>query len=213
MIGWLDSWMAGWLDQYERYAAAEAAYAPGGEINMRKFAAKYKRRMKLGRTYGYRSEGHLIDLFIIGGRIPADVRDRLKVFVSRPEADQLDYTETPPEGLSSEVDDELDLPLEYRSTARAALSNLGLPDNTSYYIFQDQQGHLWFCTAGGLAKFDNIPPKLEVVDAIPQIVKTLITQLVSAKPCGDKDSSFFSSPYSFYMNPQRRLGLEEQRAR
>ncbi len=48
----------------------------------------------------------------------------------------------------------------------------GLPDGHYYYIFQDQQGHLWFGCSGGLAKFDNIPPKLQLTDTIPEIIKT-----------------------------------------
>lgn len=48
----------------------------------------------------------------------------------------------------------------------------GLPASDFYYVFQDKQGHLWFCSAYGLAKFDNIPPKLEFAEQIPDKVKS-----------------------------------------
>lgn len=54
----------------------------------------------------------------------------------------------------------------------------GLP--TGYYkyakyyndIFQDREGHLWFCSSNGLAKFDNIPPKIVNKTGIPEIVRS-----------------------------------------
>jgi ligand-binding sensor domain-containing protein len=48
----------------------------------------------------------------------------------------------------------------------------GLPDGFYSYIFQDKHGHLWFCTPGGIAKFDNIAPKLELTSKIPGIIKS-----------------------------------------
>jgi len=48
----------------------------------------------------------------------------------------------------------------------------GLPASFCYYIFQDQQGHLWFACSYGLAKFDNIPPQLTLQTSIPPIVKS-----------------------------------------
>ncbi len=112
------------LDQIEQYGVAEAVFAPGGELDFRKFKAKYPQRPKIGRSYRYERESRLFDLFIIYGRIPTDIRDRLKTFVPRPEADNMNYVDTPPGSIPSEIQDEPDMPLEIRSTARSALSNL-----------------------------------------------------------------------------------------
>ncbi|WP_459903767.1 two-component regulator propeller domain-containing protein, partial [Desulfosarcina cetonica] len=48
----------------------------------------------------------------------------------------------------------------------------GLPEGRYYYVFQDRTGHIWFCSKNGLAKYDNIPPKIELVDEIPKFIKT-----------------------------------------
>jgi len=49
----------------------------------------------------------------------------------------------------------------------------GLPESVKYfYVFEDRHGHLWFCTDNGLAKFDNIPPKLDLSTPISDIVKS-----------------------------------------
>ncbi|CAN2042630.1 Two component regulator three Y domain-containing protein [Candidatus Magnetomoraceae bacterium gMMP-15] len=62
--------------------------------------------------------------------------------------------------------------------------------NGAYYIFQDKQGHLWFCCGGGLAKFDNIPPKLQLSQNIPKFLKS---QSLSFQFKGD-DGKFGSPP-------------------
>ena len=48
----------------------------------------------------------------------------------------------------------------------------GLPEGRYYYVFQDRTGHIWFCSKNGLAKYDNIPPTIQVIDEIPQIIRT-----------------------------------------
>ena len=48
----------------------------------------------------------------------------------------------------------------------------GLPIGHYKYIYQDEDGHLWFCCFGGLAQFDNIPPKINLIKPPSKIVKT-----------------------------------------
>ncbi|OQY57635.1 MAG: hypothetical protein B6245_16010 [Desulfobacteraceae bacterium 4572_88] len=48
----------------------------------------------------------------------------------------------------------------------------GLPAGSYKYIFQDEQGHLWFCGSGGIGKFDDIPPALEPPKSVLNIVRS-----------------------------------------
>ncbi len=65
----------------------------------------------------------------------------------------------------------------------------GLPGIAYYSIFQDQQGHLWFATGGGLAKFDNIAPAIELLTPIPS---TLASNQLAFQFKGDDGQ--FGSP-------------------
>ena len=48
----------------------------------------------------------------------------------------------------------------------------GLPIGHYKYIFQDKDGHLWFCCLGGLAVLDYYAPKLTTKTNIPDYVST-----------------------------------------
>jgi len=61
------------LDDLEKAAVQEAAFASGGELNLTKFKAKYGQTAPLGKSHGWRAKGHLVDLFIVDRIIPPGV--------------------------------------------------------------------------------------------------------------------------------------------
>ena len=114
----------GRLSKIEQSAVAEAVFAGDGKFDEEQFRAKYSKTLELDQSSGYRTDGHLIDLFIINGQVTADIRCSLKAFVSKPKADNMKYVANLPATIKSDDQDEEELPLKTRETARAALDNL-----------------------------------------------------------------------------------------
>jgi len=112
------------LSKIEQYAVAEAAFAPDGKIDFRKFDAKYLEEPDPDQSLGDMGKSDLLDLFIIGKQIPDDIRSNLKTFVSKPKSDYVKYVEKLPKSIEPAIKGEARLALEIRSTSQVALSNL-----------------------------------------------------------------------------------------
>ncbi len=112
------------LSKIEQSAVAEAVFAPEGKFNHRQFRAKYLQTPELGRSSGFRADGHLIDLFIINRQVPADLRRELKTFIPKPKSDNVKYVDKLPASIKPDKQAEEKLPLKTRETAVAALHNL-----------------------------------------------------------------------------------------
>ncbi len=113
------------LDDLDKAAVREAVFASRGKLNQTKFKAKYGQTAPLGRSQGWRAKGHLVDLFIVGRIIPADLRNALKTFVKKPEKDEIKYFERLPESIPLDIREKtVDRELLVRNTASAALNNL-----------------------------------------------------------------------------------------
>jgi len=103
------------LPQAGQHAVSETVHTWGGTFDFRMFVNKYKSSpwTQTEGRYGRKSE--LLDLFLIRGRIPSDLLEKLKVVAPKPPKDTTSYTE------NTEV---LDEGLTVRETARPALANL-----------------------------------------------------------------------------------------
>ncbi|MBW1675483.1 MAG: helicase-associated domain-containing protein [Deltaproteobacteria bacterium] len=112
------------LSKIEQYAVAEAAFAPDGKIDFRKFDAKYLGGLNPDQSPGYRGKNNLLGLFIIGNQMPADIRSSLKTFVPKPKSDHVKYVEKLPKSIQSAIKGEPGLTLKIRATSQVALSNL-----------------------------------------------------------------------------------------
>ncbi len=114
------------LSDIEKAAVREAVFARGGILDTKKFKAKYGQTAPVGKSLGWRPEGHLIDLFIVNRIIvPTDLQQVLKGFVKKPEKDQIHYLEKLPESVLLDIHEETEeRTLIVRNTASAALTNL-----------------------------------------------------------------------------------------
>ncbi len=114
------------LSDIEKAAVGEAVFARGGILDTKKFKAKYGQAAPVGKSLGWRPEGHLIDLFIVNRIIvPADLQQVLKQFVNKPHKDQIHYLDKLPESVLLDIHEETEeRTLMVRNTASAALMNL-----------------------------------------------------------------------------------------
>jgi hypothetical protein len=114
------------LSDIEKAAVREAVFARGGILDTKKFKAKYGQAAPVGKSLGWRPEGHLIDLFIVNRIIvPVDLKQVLKEFVQKPEKDQIRYLKKPPESVLLDIHEKTEeRTLIVRNTASAALTNL-----------------------------------------------------------------------------------------
>ncbi len=111
------------LSSIEKAAVREAVFAPGGKLDTARFKAKYQQELPADRSWGY--EVNLMDLFIVGRRVPADLREKLATFVKKPKADCISYVDKLPQFVNFDSDDETEkINLYVRNTAAAALNNL-----------------------------------------------------------------------------------------
>ena len=104
------------LSPLAQLAVSEAVHTWGGRFERRMFMARYAASPWAEAKKGSRQgTGDLLSLFIIGGRIPADLLQTLRDFVPAPLEDQIRYAETGP-GEECQV----------RETAQAALANAAM---------------------------------------------------------------------------------------
>jgi hypothetical protein len=62
------------LNPIEKATVQEALFAPEGLLDKTQFKAKYQHAPPLGRSMGWRAEGHLVDLFVISRHVPEDLK-------------------------------------------------------------------------------------------------------------------------------------------
>jgi hypothetical protein len=133
------------LDDIQRMAVAETAYALDGFFEGNRFRAKYGRLPDFtikenGRRYSYYGPPTALGLFLYhqngGYSLPDDLRERLRTFVSEPEPVRLNTVETLPEQIGesrltvrhSERDAMVDLSVLLRLTDQGKLQ---VSDKTS----------------------------------------------------------------------------------
>ncbi|HJU53313.1 MAG TPA: hypothetical protein VJ715_02035 [Pyrinomonadaceae bacterium] len=90
----------GQLDGTQRNAVSEVVHSPDGLFRAYRFQARYGGQPNWGTRdqWGYNRTPSLLCLFIYrDGLMPAELRERLKAFVSEPPAPKLKVTEKPPE--------------------------------------------------------------------------------------------------------------------
>ena len=114
------------LSDIEKAAVREAVFARDGILDTKKFKAKYGQAAPVGKSLGWRPEGHLIDLFIVNRIVvPADLQRALRQFVKKPDKDQIHYLDILPESVLLDIHEETkEKTLMVRNTASAALTNL-----------------------------------------------------------------------------------------
>jgi hypothetical protein len=113
------------LDDMGRAAVREAVFSPEGTLDIVRFEAKYQQVASLGKSSGWRAKGHLVDLFIVGKLVPADLRKALKTFIKKPEKDRIKYSEKLPKSIPLDIHEKtVDRHLNVRNTAAPALNNL-----------------------------------------------------------------------------------------
>ncbi len=103
------------LNLSAQHAVSETVHTWDGRFELRMFINKYScsPREEQGDRYGRKKE--VLDLFLIRGRMPADLLGKLKEIAPKPKKDTIKYTD------NNVV---LDEGLTVRETARAALANL-----------------------------------------------------------------------------------------
>ena len=113
------------LSKMERAAVQEAAFSYGGRLDATKFMAKYEQAPPRCRSLGWGSDGDLVDLFLVNGCVPADLRKLLLIFLQKPQEDRLKYSNSLPETILLDIDGKTEKRnLVVRNTASAALNNL-----------------------------------------------------------------------------------------
>ncbi len=96
-------------------AVSETVHTWDGIFEFRMFVNKYGSSPRTQKGDRYSRKKELLDLFLIGGRIPYDLFEKLKTIVPKPPKDKVNYIEN---GAM------LDEGLTVRETSRAALANL-----------------------------------------------------------------------------------------
>ncbi|OQY50242.1 MAG: hypothetical protein B6240_02025 [Desulfobacteraceae bacterium 4572_87] len=115
----------GRLSDIEKAAVQEAIFSPAGELNLIKFKAKYQQEAPIGQSLGWRSNGYLVDLFIVNRHVPDDLGNLLIEFIKKPEKDRIKYADKLPESIRLDIHEKtVDRDLNVRNTAAAALNNL-----------------------------------------------------------------------------------------
>ncbi len=113
------------LDPIEKATVQEALFASDGILDKTQFKAKYQQAPPLGRSMGWRAEGHLVDLFVINRHVPEDLKKGLKAFVKAPKEDDIRYVDKLPEVILLDIKEKtVERDLFVRNTAAAALNNL-----------------------------------------------------------------------------------------
>ncbi len=98
-----------------QHAVSETVHTWGGTFESRMFVNKYGSSPWTQTKDGYGRKKDVLDLFLIRGRIPCDLLEKLKTVAPKPPKDTISYTEN---------GDVLDEGLSIRETPRAALANL-----------------------------------------------------------------------------------------
>ncbi len=115
------------LDETQRTAVAETAYAPDGLFDENRFRAKHgclpEFTVKENGRYSYYGPPTALGLFLYDQdgyySLPVDMRERLKAFVPEPESVQLSTSETLPESIDENR-------LTVRHTERDAMVDLSV---------------------------------------------------------------------------------------
>lgn len=115
------------LDETQRTAVAETAYAPDGLFDENRFRAKHgclpEFTVKENGSYSYYGPPTALGLFLYDQdgyySLPVDMRERLKAFVPEPESVQLSTSETLPESIDENR-------LTVRHTERDAMVDLSV---------------------------------------------------------------------------------------
>ncbi len=92
----------GALDDLHQAAVSEVVHSPSDQFDRAGFRAKYGSDPDWGRfsSYGDPGKPSLLCLFIYGGVMPQDLKERLKAFVPSPRAVQVNTVEKPPATVS-----------------------------------------------------------------------------------------------------------------
>ena len=115
----------GRLDSIEKAAVQEAAFSPGGELHITQFKAKYHHTPPIGKSLNWPPKGHLVDLFIVKGHVPDDLRNLLNEFLNKPQKDHIKYSKKLPRSIRLDIDERtVERDLNVRNTAAAALNNM-----------------------------------------------------------------------------------------
>ncbi|MCD6294706.1 MAG: helicase-associated domain-containing protein [Deltaproteobacteria bacterium] len=115
----------GRLSDIEKAAVQEAIFSPEGELNLIKFKAKHQQEAPIGRSLGWRSNGYLVDLFIVNRHVPDDLGNLLIEFIKKPEKDRIKYADKLPKSIRLGINEKtVDQKLLVRNTASAAINNL-----------------------------------------------------------------------------------------
>ena len=115
----------GRLSDIEKAAVQEAIFSPEGELNLIKFKAKYQQEAPIGQSLGWRSNGYLVDLFIVNRHVPNDLGNLLIELVKKPEKDRIKYEDKLPKSIRLGINEKtVDRKLLVRNTASAAINNL-----------------------------------------------------------------------------------------
>ena len=113
------------LQDLEKTAVQEAVFDRDGKLDSTRFKARYGASAPVGKSSGWRAEGHLVDLFIVDLTVPDDLRKRLKDFVKKPDKDRINFLDNLPQSILLDIHDEThEIELVVRNTASAALNNL-----------------------------------------------------------------------------------------
>ena len=113
------------LDEIEKAAVQEAAFSPEGVLDSTKFKAKYQHAPPVWKSLGWPVKAHLVDLFIVKGHVPEDLRNLLNRLLKEPEKDRIKYTNKLPKSISLDIHEKtVERKLFVRNTATSALNNL-----------------------------------------------------------------------------------------
>ena len=115
----------GRLSDIEKAAVQEAIFSPEGELDSIKFKAKYQQEAPIGRSLEWRSNGYLVDLFIVNRHVPDDLGNLIIEFIKKPEKDCINYSDELPKSIHLDIHEKtVDRDLNVRNTAAAAINNL-----------------------------------------------------------------------------------------
>ncbi len=113
------------LCRIERVAVQEAAFSYGGRLDEGKFTAKYEQSPPRCKSLCWGPDADLVDLFLVNGCVPADLRKYLLIFLQKPEKNSVKYSNSLPERIRLDIDGKTETrQLVVRNTASAALNNL-----------------------------------------------------------------------------------------